>query len=128
MTIITGKVITGNQIGRTLGFPTANLVVDTNEPCLTKGVYGVKVMHRDILYDGIMNVGVRPTINKEDLQVHYEVHIFNFNEMIYEEELKIAVFFFLREETSFDSINQLVLQIKKDIELVKNRFILEKVN
>ncbi|MBZ5753402.1 riboflavin kinase [Metabacillus rhizolycopersici] len=126
--MIAGKVIRGNQIGRTIGFPTANLFIDTEDPYLTKGVYGVKIWHKNIQYDGIMNVGVRPTINKEDLQVHYEVHIFNFNQIIYGEELKVDVFFFVREETSFGSINQLVLQIKKDIELVENRFKLECVN
>ncbi|RFU65092.1 riboflavin kinase [Peribacillus glennii] len=123
--MITGEVIRGKQIGRTIGFPTANIFVNTEQPSLTKGVYGVKVWHKQVQYDGIMNVGVRPTINKTDFQVHYEVHIFNFHQTIYGEELKIDDLFFIREETSFDSIDQLVSQIKKDIEFVRKRLMVE---
>ncbi|WP_251551485.1 riboflavin kinase [Neobacillus muris] len=123
--MIKGKVIRGNQIGRTIGFPTANLLVTPKEPSLTTGVYGVKVLYKGSRYNGIMNVGVRPTINKEDLQIHYEVHIFNFHETIYGEEIKVNDCFFVREERPFDSINQLVLQIKKDIKFVRSRFLLQ---
>lgn len=117
----TGPVIRGNQIGRTIGFPTANLHVDADKVHLSNGVYGVKVTYNKTTFIGVMNVGVRPTINHEEDIVHYEVHIFDFNEMIYDKTLQIETCFFVRKEISFSSLDQLISQIKNDIELVKGR-------
>lgn len=117
----TGPVIRGNQIGRTIGFPTANLHVDADKVHLSNGVYGVKVTYNKTTFIGVMNVGIRPTINHEEGMVHYEVHIFDFNEMIYDKTLQIETCFFVREEISFSSLDQLISQIKNDVELVKGR-------
>ncbi|MFP3121778.1 3,4-dihydroxy-2-butanone-4-phosphate synthase [Ectobacillus funiculus] len=116
----TGKVISGNQIGRQIGFPTANLRINEDEVQLSNGVYGVKAIYNERLFTGIMNVGIRPTISEEAM-VHYEVHIFDFDEMIYDEVLQIEACFFVREEISFFNLDQLILQIKNDVELVKSR-------
>lgn len=117
----TGPVIRGNQIGRTIGFPTANLYVDTDKVHLSNGVYGVKVTYNKTTFIGVMNVGMRPTINHEEGIVHYEVHIFDFNEMIYDKTLQIETCFFVREEISFSNLDQLISQITSDVELVKGR-------
>lgn len=116
-----GKVIYGNQLGRKIGFPTANLDIHKEQVCLSNGVYGVKVIYDQRSFLGIMNVGVRPTINEDNTQVHYEVHIFDFDEMIYGEWLEVEVCFFLREEISFFGLEQLISQIKVDVELVNDR-------
>ena len=119
---VTGKVVRGNQIGRTIGFPTANLSIDPDGPFLGKGVYGVRVFHDNQQYTGIMNIGTRPTVDSRDLTVHYEVHILNFNQMIYDQVLTVEVCFFVRKETKFNSLDQLIEQIKKDIDFVRKRF------
>ncbi|MFJ7727826.1 riboflavin kinase [Neobacillus sp. NPDC097160] len=120
-TRILGKVIRGNQIGRTIGFPTANLLLNEGV-FLQKGVYGVHVFYQNQLYYGLMNVGVRPTVNKEEINIHYEVHIFDFDQMIYDEELDVEVCYFVREEQLFSSMKNLVLQIRKDVETVQRMF------
>lgn len=119
---LTGRVITGNQIGRTIGFPTANISVKSEKLMLVKGVYGVKVLYNEMMYHGIMNVGTRPTINKTDAYVHYEVHLFQFNEMIYGETLEVEICFFIREEMSFSVMEQLVAQITQDIHYTESQF------
>lgn len=121
----TGQVIRGNQIGRKIGFPTANLHVNLDEIHLSNGVYGVKVTYNERHFTGIMNVGIRPTISEEEEIVHYEVHIFDFDEMIYDEILQIDACFFVREEISFSSLEQLISQIKNDVEFVKSRLHVE---
>ncbi|UFJ40899.1 3,4-dihydroxy-2-butanone-4-phosphate synthase [Brevibacillus humidisoli] len=116
-----GQVIHGKQIGRKIGFPTANLQVDSKEGQLPNGVYGVNVHYDNRRFLGIMNVGLRPTIHPEETAVHYEVHIFDFDETIYGEKLQIEVGFFVREERSFATMHDLISQIKKDVEFVKHR-------
>ncbi|MEH7125125.1 riboflavin kinase [Bacillus sp. JJ1773] len=119
---ITGKVVYGNQIGRTISFPTANLSIDTGHPFSRKGVYGVKIFLDDQQYTGVMNVGTRPTVHEEGLKLHYEVHILNFDQMIYGQVIKVDVCFFVREEMKFSSLEQLVGQIERDLVFVQKRF------
>lgn len=114
-----GQVIYGNQLGRKIGFPTANLYTDPEKARLANGVYGVKVQYNQRTYTGIMNVGVRPTIRQDETQVHYEVHIFDFDEMIYGKLLQVEVCFFVREEISFSGLEALISQIQSDVENVK---------
>ncbi|MBE5097810.1 riboflavin kinase [Priestia aryabhattai] len=118
---LTGQVIRGNQIGREIGFPTANLSLNSQEINLSNGVYAVKVNYNGKSFTGIMNVGMRPTINEDKSRVHYEVHIFDFNKVIYNEILQVEVCFFIREEIAFANLNHLILQIKKDVEFAKRR-------
>jgi 3,4-dihydroxy-2-butanone 4-phosphate synthase len=121
------KVIKGRQLGRTIGFPTANLHVDQTTINLASGVYGVKVLYNNEAFFGVMNVGVRPTFKEENPMIRYEVHILDFDKFIYDEEIKIDVCFFLREEISFPTINELISQIKEDVEFVTQRFGLLKI-
>ena len=87
-----GKVIKGNQIGRKLGFPTANI--------------------ENKKYYGLLNVGIRPTLQYSDLRV--EIHIFDFNEDIYSKNLRITPLFFIRDEQKLDNMAALKQQIEKD--------------
>ncbi|MGG7618099.1 riboflavin kinase [Bacillus coreaensis] len=115
LALIKGMVVKGHQIGRTIGFPTANLVVHPrNNDSQKKGVYGVKVYHNKKAYFGVMNIGVRPTF-KDDNTVSYEVHILDFHKDIYSEELEVELLFFIREERAFGSKSQLIHQINEDV-------------
>ena len=117
-----GIVINGRKIGRGIGFPTANLHPKEPIEGLLKGVYGVKVFFQGQKYIGVMNVGNRPTFNAGEESIHYEVHIFDFDQEIYWKNIDIQVCFYLRDEISFLSIADLINQIKTDVKSVKQRF------
>jgi riboflavin kinase len=119
---IGGKVVRGNQIGQTIGFPTANIFMHDKELQLKQGVYGVKVVYQSHLYYGVMNVGTRPTFEEKDKSVSYEVHIFEFERCIYGETLEVEPCFFVRPEKAFSNVKELIQQIKQDAAYVKKRF------
>lgn len=111
---VTGKVIKGKQLGRTLGFPTANL--DTGiYKILPLGVFAVKVRVGKETYDGFCNIGFRPTVNSIDGKLPLvEVHIFDFDANIYGRKITIWFAEKLRDETKFTSLPALVAQLKQD--------------
>lgn len=113
-----GHVVKGRQLGRTIGFPTANVQVQKNYKLIPKnGVYASKIILRNLEYEGIMNIGNRPTV--DGIGRTQEVHIFDFNDDIYGEILKVEIIEFIREEIKFDSIEKLIAQIKLDCEIAK---------
>ena len=121
-TSIKGEVIHGREIGRTIGFPTANLYFSPkDEPDLPRGVYGVKVHHNNACYNGVMNIGMRPTFKENVKAISCEVHILDFNQDLYGEILSVDILYFIREEQAFQSIDQLMQQVNLDIEQT-NRF------
>ena len=109
-------IVGGYQVGRKIGFPTANLRVDfPNKLIPSIGVYAVRVSVNGQDYKGMLNIGHRPTINNgTDLSI--EVHILDFEGDIYNQQVRIEFIGFLRPEIKFDSIDELVLQIQKDKE------------
>lgn len=115
---ITGRVVHGNEIGRTLGFPTANVNLN-RRVCPLRGVYAVKVKwnkgEQAGEYKGVANVGFRPTIadpnNKRSL---LEVNILDFNGDIYGKELEVSFIHKIRDEQKFGSLDELVKQITID--------------
>lgn len=115
-----GVVVKGNQIGRTIGFPTANLnPIDTpNFPTLN-GVYSVFVYLNNEVYFGAMNVGTKPTFEHIEHTKSYEVHIFDFSQTIYGEILEIEVCSFIRNEKKFQSVDLLKKQLEKDCTIAK---------
>ncbi|WP_408011386.1 3,4-dihydroxy-2-butanone-4-phosphate synthase [Pseudalkalibacillus sp. A8] len=119
---LSGSVIKGRQLGRTIGFPTANLAIEQKDVSLHRGVYGVKVKYKDKEYEGIMNVGVRPSFDDSGVDVHHEVHILNFDQFIYGETLTVEVCFFIREEKAFPYLEKLITQIRSDAAYVETRF------
>ncbi len=117
---LSGSVIKGDQRGSQIGFPTANMNVDKNIQIPKNGVYKVKVYLNEILYDGIMNIGHKPTVS-EGTRLSLEVHIFDFNDDIYDADLTVYFKKFIRDEIKFSSIDELIQQISKDIqEINKN--------
>jgi riboflavin kinase/FMN adenylyltransferase len=110
-----GLVEKGDQRGRKLGFPTANL--STNAEVFPKtGVYATKAYVRGKIYSSVTNVGYNPTfIAEKNKALKVETHILNFNEDIYGEEIEVYFEKYLRSEKKFSSIDELIVQIQKDI-------------
>lgn len=138
---ITSVVVEGEKIGRTIGFPTANLIYPENLVVLAKGVYQVKVEINNVIasplgrsnpapkntassqapvndhkitYNAIANFGTRPTVSKSAQNI-LEVHILNFDKDIYGQKIKVEFLKRIREERAFNSLDELKAQIKKDI-------------
>ncbi len=110
---VSGKVAYGNQIGRQLGYPTANL--DTDEPrkiIPPMGVYAGWVKHDKKWYRSMINVGIRPTLNMDNVTI--EAHIFDFSKDIYEQEISIHFYKHIREEMKFPSLSKLTHQLSMD--------------
>jgi riboflavin kinase/FMN adenylyltransferase len=114
--IILGKVIQGHARGRNLGFPTANLEI-TSDLYPKKGVYAVTVTVNDKTYQGVMNIGTNPTFGDEEFAV--EVFLFNYEDDLYEKELRVAVVEKIRDEQTFPTPDALVQQIEKDVQKAK---------
>ncbi|WP_294167651.1 bifunctional riboflavin kinase/FAD synthetase [uncultured Clostridium sp.] len=119
---IKGKVIHGRHIGRTIGFPTANLEFNDKMVIPGKGVYYTNVKYKDRTFKGITSVGNNPTVNGKELTI--ETFILNFDEMIYGEELKVYFIEKIRGEMKFDSVDKLVAQIKKDEDFAMSKDII----
>ena len=110
---ISGKVIEGKKIGRTLGFPTANIQINESYKLLPKnGVYIVSSEINDSLYFGMMNIGNNPTLGENEQSI--EVHYFDMSENIYNEKLKISILEHIRDERKFNSLPDLQAQLEKD--------------
>ncbi len=111
-----GFVVRGNQIGRTIGFPTANLHINDEEKIIpSNGVYAVKVKGNclgNIIYNGMMNIGIRPTVDGQKKVI--EVHILDFDQDIYEQNLTVMVYEYIRGEVKFDGLEALKVQLAKD--------------
>ena len=115
---IEGVVERGRKMGKKIGFPTCN--IDLGNYVIAKnGVYAVKIYlpKRNMYLKGIANLGYRPTFNQK--RILLEVHIFNFNGNLYNKKLIIKFIKFIRNEKKFNGIDQLRLQINKDIRLAK---------
>lgn len=115
---ISGRVVRGNQIGRTLGFPTANVNLN-RKVCPLAGVYAVQIKTIKGVFNGVANVGLRPTISKPTPQSLLEVNIFNFNFDIYGSEVIVYFAYKIRDEKKFSSLEQLVEQMSQDRERAK---------
>ena len=118
---ISGTVVKGAGIGRQLGFPTANIKLDEPMKLLPQdGVYEVEITLKDKQYEGVMNIGVKPTIAK-GLERTIEVYILDFSGDIYGERTTINVVRRLRGELNFDNINALKFQIEVDVARVRRK-------
>lgn len=122
--ILSGKIITGKQLGRTIGFPTANIKIEENYKLIPKnGVYIVKSHLQEKTVFGIMNIGLNPTVNGEDLSI--EVHFLDFEADLYNKNITVSVIARIRDEQKFTSIDLLKSQIQEDknyaISFIKKR-------
>lgn len=116
---ISGSVVKGNQLGRTIGYPTANIhIVDADKLLPVNGVYAVRVKDQnDDLYQGMLNIGVRPTIDGKALTT--EVHIFEFSKDIYGQHLELQLIARLRNEQKFSGLEALKAQLNRDATAAK---------
>ena len=113
---IVGPVISGHKTGQAIGFPTAN--IDTSKVQIPgTGVYAVRMIYQNNSFDAVANIGFNPTFHRDRLSV--EVHIFDFNQVIYGKEVEVEFISRIRSEIEFKSKDELVVQIKKDIEEAK---------
>ncbi|GJL78664.1 MAG: riboflavin biosynthesis protein [Nitrospinaceae bacterium] len=113
---IRGPVVHGHHTGQVIGFPTANL--DTAKVQIPgTGVYAVQIMYEGRTHQGAVNIGFNPTFNRDRLSV--EVHIFDFHQNIYGKEVEVMFVDRIRSEMAFRSAEELVVQIKKDIQTAK---------
>lgn len=114
---IHGEVQRGRQRGRVLGFPTANLRLSEEDLCPRKGVYVTQVVCGGRLYGSISNIGHNPTFGENDLVA--ETHIFDFNDDIYGQPIRLNLLRHLRGEIKFSSAEALSMQISKDVEVAR---------
>ncbi len=113
-----GTVIRGRQLGRTIGFPTANLTVHSEQLPPT-GVYAVRVTGSGDSWNGVANLGYRPTVEGGEVKRLLEVHLFGLDSEIYGEDLEVEFVEFLRAEQKFDGLELLKRQIVKDVAAAK---------
>ena len=115
---ITGIVIKGKQIGRQLGFRTANILMPEKITDMPFGAYSTDITHKDKVYKGVTNYGLRPTVGETSLAT-IETHILDFNEDIYGDTITVEFNSMLRPEKKFASLDELKKQISEDINFIK---------
>jgi riboflavin kinase/FMN adenylyltransferase len=110
---ITGKVGRGDQIGRKIGYPTANIMIEENYKLIPDdGIFSAKVNINGIIYKGMAYIGTRPTIN--GISRNIEVNIFDFDTEVYGQEVSMQFFNFVRGDIKFESLDELIVQLGKD--------------
>ena len=118
---IDGEVVHGQELGRKMGFPTANILLPATERLAVRGVYAVQVsiQGEDTIYQGVANVGSRPTVKGMHNQL--EAHLFDMDADLYGQTLSVQFKYKIREEQKFDSVQALIEQIRQDA-MVSQRF------
>jgi riboflavin kinase/FMN adenylyltransferase len=116
-----GEIIRGKQLGRTLGFPTANLKYDAHFQLLSTGVYYTVIEYDNRLYKGITSVGFNPTIEPVCDRITIETYILDFDKYIYGENISVYFISRMRSEIKFNSLDELVSQLKKDKEYAEKQ-------
>ncbi len=118
-----GKVVEGQKLGRKINFPTANIEAsDPNKIIPGHGVYAVTLTYNNTVYEGMLNIGTRPTVNKNADQRSIEVHIFDFDQDIYGQSVTMQFIQKIRDEKKFESVEELKSQLEQDRITVSNVF------
>ena len=118
---LSGKIVEGYQVGRTIGFPTANIQAWERYKVVPElGVYAVFVHIGKVIYEGMLYIGTRPTLHNDN-EISVEVNIFDFDGNLYNQSLTVEFIDFIRADMKFDSMEVLVGQIYRDKENVKKR-------
>lgn len=118
---LSGKIVEGYQVGRTIGYPTANMRVwERYKVVPALGVYAVLVHLRDVVYPGMLYIGTRPTLH-EDSEISVEVNLFDFEADLYNQSMTVEFIDFIRADEKFDTMEALVARIHQDKEEVKKR-------
>ncbi len=114
--ILSGRVVHGDKLGSKIGYPTANLQLESKDKLLPKvGVYAVQVEIDEVLFGGMMYIGKRPTVSDQTFD-NIEINVFDFDQNIYDRNIKISTIHFLRDDTKFEDIEAMKLQIGQDEE------------
>lgn len=116
---ISGKVSHGRKLGRTIGIPTTNLIPEASKLLPPNGVYVSKAIVDGIVYKGVTNIGVKPTVSGDNIRT-VETHIFDFDQDVYSKYIKIELYHFLRSEKKFSSVDELKKQMESDIICTKS--------
>ena len=116
--ILTGEVVHGKALGRTVGMPTANIDVTDKKLLPECGVYATRIKVGEEAYLAVTNIGLRPTVDNEQ-QVTVEAHVLDFDQDIYGQVVELEVYKFLRPIQKFGSLEEVRNQVKKDIEEAK---------
>lgn len=111
---ISGKVIHGKKIGRTIGFPTANIEIENLKLLPKNGAYIVEVFVKNQQYKGMLSIGTNPTIDENGTSIHTEVYILDFNDDIYDEKITIRFRDFLHDEIKFEGLEKLIEKLNDD--------------
>ena len=115
---ILGTVVRGDNLGKKIGFPTANLSAH-NEQFPPNGVYFAQAMLDGVIYPGVVNLGYRPTVSSEKDRV-LEIHLFDFDRDIYGSDLEVRFVRYLRPEKKFESVDMLARQIALDVKQARD--------
>lgn len=111
--VLTGIIIKGKQLGRTIGFPTANLKIEENYKLIPQnGVYIVKSIINEQTVFGMMNIGFNPTVDGQKQSI--EIHYFDFNADLYNQKISVSILHRIRSEQKFESVELLKEQLEKD--------------
>ena len=117
---LTGKVIHGEKLGRQLGFPTANLAINSPHKLIPEnGIYVVEVIVKESKYNGLVSIGYRSTFSDERI-LNVEVYILDFNESIYGQILQVNFIDFIRQQEKFDSKEALIERMNLDVKLARD--------
>lgn len=110
---LNGTIVKGKQLGRTIGFPTANIHIEEDYKLIPKiGVYVVKAVVNEETVFGMMNIGFNPTVNGDRQTI--EVHLFDFDKDIYDQNIEVSLLHYIREEQKFGSVDALKAQLHQD--------------
>jgi len=110
---ITGKVVRGDQIGRQIGYPTANIVIEERYKLIpSDGIFAAKIKVNDVLYKGMAYIGSRPTIN--GVSGNIEINIFDFNQEIYNQQVTLYFYNYVRGDIKFTTLDDLKIQLAQD--------------
>jgi len=116
---LTGKVIHGKKLGRTIGYPTANIEVPVNKLLPKSGAYIVEVYIDNQSYKGMLNIGTNPTIDDKNQSLHTEVYILDFDQDIYDKEITIQFRDYLHDEIKFEGLEKLIEKLDEDKRLTE---------
>jgi riboflavin kinase / FMN adenylyltransferase len=118
---ILGMVVRGDNLGKKIGFPTANLSAHS-EQFPPNGVYAAEARIKGEVYHGVINLGVRPTVTSGKTERVLEIHLFDFNRDIYGKDIEVRFVKYLRPEKKFDNVEALVRQIRRDVDQARELF------
>ncbi|MNX87893.1 Riboflavin biosynthesis protein RibF [compost metagenome] len=111
---LTGKVIHGKKLGRTIGYPTANIDVPINKLLPKSGAYIVEVWIDNTFYKGMLSIGTNPTVDNENQTLHTEVYILDFDQDIYDKEITVKFRDYLHDEIKFEGMEKLIEKLDLD--------------